>query len=193
MLHISEVIVVEGKYDAIKLSSFVDAPIFVTNGFGIFKDKERLELLRQMGKNRGIVVLTDSDGAGLVIRNYLIGSLPGITIKQAFIPAIEGKERRKRKSSKEGLLGVEGVKKEDIQYALQSAGILLKNPEERKDWLTKNRLFEDGLVGTTDSAQKRKKLLSLYGLPQNLSTNKLLCWMNTAMSEEEYYKVLELI
>ena len=138
MLSIAEVIVVEGKYDEIKLSSMVDATIFVTNGFSIFKDKKRLEMLRQMAKNRGVILLTDSDGAGLVIRDYLTGALPGITIKQAYIPMIEGKEKRKRQPSKEGFLGVEGMQEETVKEALLKAGISVDYKQNR--WMTKARM-----------------------------------------------------
>ena len=120
-LHIREVLVVEGKHDAIKLAPLTDATVFVTDGFRIFRDKERLSLLRQMAEKRGVILLTDSDGAGFVIRNYLIGALPGIAIRHAFIPEVTGKEKRKSRPGKEGLLGVEGMDAETLRRILADA------------------------------------------------------------------------
>lgn len=193
MLHISEIVVVEGKYDVIRLSSFLDAKIFATNGFGIFKDKKRLELLRQMAEKNGIVILTDSDGAGLVIRRYLSGSMPGIQIKQAYIPSIQGKEKRKKQVSKEGFLGVEGMNEEVLMKALKNAGISFSQENTQKDWITKARLFDDELTGHSNSAEYRRMFLQLFDLPMNLTTNRLLDWMNVALTEEEYLEALERI
>lgn len=192
MLHVEEVIVVEGKYDAIKLSNIVDAPIFVTNGFAIFKDDEKMELLRQMASKNGVVLLTDSDGAGLVIRRYLSGALPDIEIKQAYIPQLVGKERRKKQSSKEGFLGVEGMSEKILKEALLHAGVGT-TCSNKNQWMTKSRLFEDGLSGSENSRELREKFLLLYHLPKNLSTKRMIEWINIVLTEEEYLQILERI
>ncbi|MBQ1211474.1 MAG: DUF4093 domain-containing protein [Clostridia bacterium] len=192
MLSVNAVLVVEGKYDRIRLASVTDAPIFTTDGFRIFKDKEQLTLLRRLAKDREVVILTDSDGAGLQIRNYLIGALPDATVRQAYIPPIAGKEKRKSAPSKEGLLGVEGMDTATLEEALRRAGVVTDTPRGTP-WCTPQRLYRDGLCGRPDSAAKRKELLQLLQLPTNLSQSRLRDVLNTAVSEQEYLTYLEKI
>lgn len=195
MKRVREVIVVEGKYDAIRVKSAVEAVVVETHGFGLFRDKEQLALLRRLAASRGAVVLTDSDGAGFVIRNYLSGVLPPSQVKHAYIPEIAGKERRKAAPSKEGLLGVEGVDNAVILEALERAGAAFEEDERESaaPWLTKGDLFADGLSGGPDSAVRREALLRLLGLPRKLSANRLLEVINATMTPEEYRRALEQI
>ena len=188
---IKEIIIVEGKYDKIKLDSILDnAVVISTNGFRIFKDKEKTELLRRYAKERGVVVLTDSDSAGFLIRNHLKKILGSDNIKNAYIPEIKGKEKRKTESSKEGLLGVEGISKEIILDALEKAGCGFA--ENRKiSPVTRLDLFNDGYIGKPDSSQKRALLLKKLGLPSKLSVNALLDALNTFVGHEEYKKASE--
>lgn len=178
MIRIKEAIIVEGKYDKIKLSSIIDGLIIDIGGFSIFKDKDMINLIKKLAKTRGIVVFTDSDGAGLLIRNYLNGQIPKDRIKHAYIPDIYGKEKRKDKPSKEGKLGVEGVSKEIIIKALERSGADICNGESKKDKqnnkITKLDLYEMGYIGKENSSQKRKELLKSLDLPENLSVNALI-------------------
>lgn len=188
MGRIREVIVVEGKYDAIRLHSAVEATVVETSGFGIFKDEAQLSLLRRLARERGLIILTDSDGAGFVIRNYLSGAIPSEQIKHAYIPEVLGKERRKEISSKEGLLGVEGIDNAVIIEALRRAGATFETGEAMPVngcGLTKSDLFELGLVGGADSAQKRRLLQKVLGLPEKLSANRLLEILNAAVLPTE--------
>lgn len=194
MRKIREVIVVEGKYDAIRLHSAVDATVIETNGFGIFKDTEMLALLRHLAQTRGLLVLTDSDGAGFVIRDFLGGAIPKEQIKHAYIPEIVGKERRKAAPSKEGLLGVEGVDNAVIVDALHRAGATFEGEETTPFTgcgLTKTDLYNAGLVGGADSAAKRRRLQKALGLPEKLSANRLLEILNIAVSPEEFAAALK--
>ncbi len=191
MLHIKEVLVVEGKHDAVKLAAVTDAVVFQTNGFRIFKDAERLAALRALAQKRGCVLLTDSDGAGFVIRNYLTGALPGITVKHAFIPEIKGKEKRKSTPGKEGLLGVEGMDETVLSAALLAAGVTVDDAPQRDPFMTSARLVADGLSGCADAAAHRAAFLRAFGLPQKVSTARLLEFINTALTEEEYTAALE--
>ncbi len=195
MKRVREVIVVEGKYDAIRVKSAVEAVVVETHGFGLFRDKEQLALLRRLAASRGVLVLTDSDGAGFVIRNYLSGVLPPSQVKHAYIPEIAGKERRKAAPSKEGLLGVEGVDNAVILEALERAGATFEEDERAgaAPWLTKGDLYADGLSGGPDSAGRREALLRLLGLPQKLSANRLLEVINATMTPDEYRRVLQQI
>lgn len=192
MIHLREVLVVEGKHDAVKLAAVTDAVVFTTNGFRIFKDADRLAELRALAKVRGCVLLTDSDGAGFVIRNYLTGALPGIVVKHAFIPEIPGKEKRKSAPGKEGLLGVEGMDEQTLERVLLAAGATVDDvPRESTAFVTKARLFADGLSGRSDSAARRAAFLKQWDLPQKMSVARLLDFINTALSEEEYVAALE--
>ena len=194
MLKVEQAIVVEGKYDKIKLESIIDATIVVTNGYGIFKDREKLELIRFYARKKGIIILTDSDGAGFKIRGFLKGSVPEGSIKNVYIPDIFGKEKRKVKPSAEGKLGVEGIKKELIVEAFRKAGINFVSEEgaekTERNPVTRTDIYEAGLTGTPDSSEKRKKLLKKLGLPERLSTSGMLEVLNTMMSAEEFYEMM---
>lgn len=186
MISVKEAIIVEGRYDKIKLSGIVDAPIIETNGFRVFSDKEKQALIRDIAAKRGILVLTDSDGAGFVIRNFLRGAVPKEQIKHCYIPQIEGKERRKPQKSKEGLLGVEGVTDEIIIDAIRKSGATILGEEQKqRQEITKADLFELGLTGGENSAQKRQALLKKLNMPTYLSTNALLTALNCLYSLEE--------
>jgi len=188
MLKIREAIVVEGRYDKNTLAQLVDTVILETAGFGIFKDGETLALLRRISQQRGLIILTDSDGAGFVIRNYLKGALPKELVKQAYIPDVYGKERRKRKGGKEGKLGVEGMKPEVILEALRRAGATFLDGEgetfpERVP-ITKADLFDLGLSGGTGSAERRQALLKALELPTHLTANGMLEALNLLFDRE---------
>jgi ribonuclease M5 len=188
MIKINEVVIVEGKYDKIKLSSIIDAVIIETNGFSIFKDKEQLELIRRLASTKGILIITDSDAAGFKIRNFLTGAIPKGQVKQAYIPDIFGKEHRKSQVSKEGKLGVEGVPKSAIIKSLENAGVLCGEISEPSKKITKTDLFEDGLTGGEGSSEKRQRLLKSLNLPMRLSTNSMLDVLNAMMDFVEYKK-----
>ena len=191
MISVKEAIIVEGRYDKIKLSGIVDAPIIETNGFRVFSDKEKQALIRDIAAKRGILVLTDSDGAGFVIRNCLRGAVPKEQIKHCYIPQIEGKERRKPQKSKEGLLGVEGVTDEIIIDAIRKSGATILGEEQKqRQEITKADLFELGLTGGENSAQKRQALLKKLNMPTYLSTNALLTALNCLYSLEEIKHML---
>lgn len=187
MLKINEAIIVEGKYDKQKLSEFIDATIITTSGFRIFKDKEKQVLIRRLAKERGLVIMTDSDSAGLVIRNFLKGIVPSDRIKNCYIPRIEGKEKRKTAPSKEGVLGVEGLSSDVLQSALQNAGIsvLQGSGTVNTTPITKSDLFEMGLSGRENSALLRKKLMQELNLPTYLSSNAFLEVVNSLYTKQE--------
>ena len=182
---IKQAIVVEGRYDKNTLSQIVDAPIFETNGFGIFKDKKRMTLLRRIAAQRGVIIFTDSDGAGFVIRNYLKGALPKEQVLHAYIPDIYGKERRKAVASKEGKLGVEGMTREVILEALRKAGA--EEVQQIGEPISKADLYLAGLSGP-NSSEKRKKLLEELGFPEHMSGNALLDALNLLMCREEFLR-----
>lgn len=192
MLKIREAIVVEGRYDKNTLSQVVDAPIFETHGFGIFKDKEQMALLRSVAVRRGLIVFTDSDGAGFVIRNHLKSAIPGQYLKHAYIPDIYGKERRKAAPGKEGKLGVEGMTPEVIVEALRASGATIEN-ETGKDTagITKQDFVELGLSGGPDSSQKRLRLQRRLGLPEHMSANALLQALNLLYTIEELSQLVK--
>ncbi|MDE6108541.1 MAG: DUF4093 domain-containing protein [Oscillospiraceae bacterium] len=188
MLRIKEAIVVEGRYDKNTLSQVVDAIILETAGFGIFKDEERLHLLRRLAAERGLIVLTDSDGAGFVIRNYLKGAVDPSLVKHAYIPDRPGKEKRKRKPGKEGKLGVEGLSSQVLLEALRQGGAtFLDETEGEKPTrrpVTKADLFAAGLSGTPDAAEHRAELLKKLDLPERLSPNAMLEVLNALYGYE---------
>ena len=192
MIKIMEAIVVEGRYDKNTLSQIVDAPILETSGFGIMKDKQRLDLLRKVAKKRGLIVFTDSDGAGFVIRNYLKGAIPAQHLKHAYIPDISGKEKRKSAPGKEGKLGVEGMSPEIIIDALRKAGATIEGESEKRTIgnITKQDLMELGLSGGANSSQLRLALLQKLDLPAHMSSNALLQALNLLMDLEELKKLL---
>ena len=190
MLRIREAIVVEGRYDKNTLSQLVDTVIIETSGFGIFKDKERLALLRRLAEKRGLIVLTDPDGAGFVIRGHLRGSLPPDRVKHAYVPDIYGKERRKRQGGKEGKLGVEGMRPEVLEAALRRAGAtFLDEAGERAAPagrpITKADFVALGLSGGPGAAEKRRALLQRLELPEHLSPNAMLEVLNALFTREE--------
>lgn len=189
-LRIDEVVVVEGKYDKIKLQSVLDATIITTDGFGIFKDGEKQAFIRRMAAEKGIVALTDSDSAGMVIRNFLRGCVPGDRLRHAYVPQLAGKEKRKASASKEGLLGVEGMQPEVLREALERAGIAIGKTERNTEAISRTRFFSDGFIGSQDSAEKRKRLAKSLGLPVNLSSKALLEAIN-ALCPEEYEKAVD--
>ena len=193
MVRVREVIVVEGRYDKNTLSQVVDATILETRGFGVMKDKALLSLLRQAPEKRGLILLTDSDGAGFVIRNYLKGAIPAGQLKQAYIPDMFGKERRKAAPGKEGKLGVEGMKPEVLLEALHRAGATFEgeeNPEPRGE-ITKADLYALGLSGGPDSSRKRLALLRVLHLPEHMSTNAMLQALNLLYTRQELEGLLE--
>ncbi len=192
MIKIDKVIIVEGKYDKIKLSSIIDAVIIETDGFGIFNDKEKQRLIRRLAEAKGILILTDSDSAGFKIRSFIRGIVPTEQISHAYIPDIFGKEKRKTEPSKEGKLGVEGVSTQIIVEALEKAGVLCQTTEEAQSRkITKLDLYEDGLTGKENSELLRKKLLKHLGLPERLTTNALLQVLNTFLTFDDYKKAIE--
>lgn len=193
MVKIKEAIVVEGRYDKNTLSQIVDAPILQTNGFGIMNDKEQLALIRAVAKKRGLIVFTDSDGAGFVIRNYLKGAIPGEYLKHAYIPDIAGKERRKTAPGKEGKLGVEGMTPEIILDCLKRAGATLEGEHVSAplNLLTKVDFVELGLSGGCESKQKRLALQKKLGLPEHMSSNALLQTLNLLYTKDEICNILE--
>lgn len=190
MLKVRQAIIVEGKYDKIKLSSIIDGTIIVTNGYGIFKDKEKLELIRIYAKKKGIIILTDSDSAGFRIRGYIKGAVGDGKITNVYIPDIFGKEKRKEKPSSEGKLGVEGIEKKLIIEAFKKAGITFDDAEQMPpaDPITRADLFELGLTGGAGSSERRRKLLKSLDLPEKLSTTGMLDILNTMISKEELIK-----
>ena len=194
MVKIKEAIVVEGRYDKNTLSQIVDAPILETSGFGIFKDKKQMALLRQVAEKRGLIVFTDSDGAGFVIRNHIKSAIPGRYLKHAYIPDIYGKERRKDAPGKEGKLGVEGMKPEVILQALRRAGATMdETPSTPLETVTKQDLVELGLSGGKNSAELRLALLKKLDLPQHMSANAMLQALNLLMDKEELYALMRSI
>lgn len=195
MRKVKEVIVVEGRYDKNTLSQVVDATVVTLGGFSVFNDKEKLAFLRRLAEKQGLIVLTDSDGAGFVIRNYLKGALPKDQVKQAYIPDVHGKERRKRAPGKEGKLGVEGMKPDVLLEALRRCGATFLDEAGEsipdKAPITKADLFELGLTGGLDSAAKRKALLKRLDLPEHLTANGLLEALNLLYDLESLRRELE--
>ena len=192
MKKIKEVIVVEGRYDKNTLSQVVDATVVTLGGFAVFNDREKLAFLRRLALERGLIVLTDSDGAGFVIRNYLKGALPRDLVKQAYIPDIHGKERRKRAPGKEGKLGVEGMRPQVLLESLRRAGATFLDEEDQstapKEPITKADLFALGLTGGTGSAARRQALLRQLDLPEHLTPNALLEALNLLYTREAFLK-----
>ncbi len=194
MIKVKEAVIVEGKYDKIKLSSIIDGLIIETRGFQIFSDKKQMDLIRRLADTRGILVLTDSDAAGFIIRNYLTGAISKDKIKHAYIPDILGKESRKEKPSKEGKLGVEGVPAKVIIDALKRAGVACESdetPPGRK--ITKTDLYLLGLSGGENSTQKRQALLKELSLPEHLAANSLVGVLNSIISYSDFCELVDKI
>lgn len=192
MVRIRQAIVVEGRYDKNVLEQIVDAPIFTTDGFGVMKDRELLALLRAVADKRGLIIFTDPDGAGFVIRNYLKGTLPRDRVLHAYVPDVPGKERRKRQPGKEGKLGVEGMDPQTLLKALRQAGATFEDASAPGSsfGMTKADFFELGLTGTPDSKQRREALKNKLHLPAHLSTNGLLEAVNLLYTREELEELL---
>ena len=192
MVKIKEAILVEGRYDKNTLSQIVDAPILETSGFGIFKDKKQMALLRQVAEKRGLIVFTDSDGAGFVIRNHVKSAIPGKYLKHAYIPDIQGKEKRKAAPGKEGKLGVEGMSREIILEALRRAGATIEGEQNiPAHQITKQDLMELGLSGGADASAKRLKLLKKLDLPEHMSPNAMLQALNLLLTLEELTNIVQ--
>lgn len=190
MIKIKQAVIVEGKYDKIRLSNIVDAVIIPVNGFSIYRDKETAELIRSLAKTTGIVILTDSDSAGFQIRNKIKNLARGGEIIHVYVPDIKGKEKRKRAPSKQGLLGVEGIPDEVILEAFEKAGVSAAKSEAPKDPITKADLMELGLVGGENSAERRAELGRRLGLPERLSANMLLEILNVMYTRESFLSFL---
>ena len=192
MIKIREAIVVEGRYDKNTLSQIVDAPILETSGFGIMKDRQQLGLLRKVAATRGLIVFTDSDGAGFVIRNYLKGAIPADQLKHAYIPDIPGKERRKSAPGKEGKLGVEGVSPEVILEALRKSGATIEGESTARmaGNITKQDLMDLGLSGGPNSREKRLELLKKLDLPEHTSSNAMLQALNLLLNLDELRELI---
>lgn len=193
MVKLKQAVVVEGRYDVNTLRQIVDAPVFETRGFGIMNDGEQLALLRAAARRRGLVILTDSDGAGFVIRNYLKNALQGENILHAYIPDVYGKERRKTAPGKEGKLGVEGMPPEVLLQALRNAGAELDGEvrEAAAEPVGKADLYALGLSGRADSAARRRALQKKLELPEHLSANALVQALNLLFTREEFYAYAE--
>ena len=190
MIRLEEIVVVEGKYDKIKIGNFIDAYIVETRGFRIFKDTEKRELIKKLAKEKGIIIMTDSDSAGMMIRSHLKSIVKEGNIINVYVPEIRGKEKRKDKAGAEGLLGVEGMSEEVIVNALSRAGVLLKKEsKKRKPEIDKAFLFELGLSGGKDSRKKRKELYKYIGLPLCVQPNSFLQYVNRAYTKKEFERV----
>ena len=188
MQSVKEVIVVEGRYDKNALRQVVDAVVIETAGFGIFNDTQKQKLLRKMAEARGLIILTDPDGAGFVIRSFIKSCVPPEQLKQAYVPDIRGKEKRKAKPSREGKLGVEGVRAEILLEALRRAGATFEDTQNCRtgQMITKADLFRLGLSGRENSAKKRSELIRELDLPEHLSADALLDVLNATMCREEF-------
>ena len=190
MIKIKEAIIVEGRYDVNTVKQLVDTIVLETGGFRIFSDKERLSMFRQLARTRGLLILTDSDGAGMVIRNYLKGAIPPSQVKHAYIPEIFGKESRKRMASKEGKLGVEGMKPDVLREALRRAGATILDGEVQQGSapsgppIKKSDLYALGLSGKPGSEHLREQVLHMLGLPSHLSANALIEFLNTVSNRD---------
>lgn len=195
MLKTDKVIVVEGKYDAIRLANIVDAAILRTEGFGVFKDKEKQELLRTLGEKRGLLVLTDGDSAGMLIRNYIRNIVPAEQIADVYVPDLYGKEKRKDKPSKEGKLGVEGIPDDILIEALKKAGVTeegdVRPAVSNERLITRMDFYRDGLAGGPNSKAKRLALQSALGLPERMTGKQLLRIINMMVSYDEYRALVD--
>lgn len=196
MIKLKEAVIVEGKYDKIKLKSLIDAPIIETNGFRIFNDKEKQNLIRQIAKQRGILIMTDSDSGGFVIRNFLKGAVPKEQTKHCYIPEILGKEKRKSVHSKEGMLGVEGISDSILLDAIKKSGAVIiddcsgNNNLYEYEEITKADLFDLGLTGRENSAKLRTSLLNQLNLPTYLTTNAMLSALNCLISKQKLIDII---
>lgn len=193
MIKVSQAVIVEGKYDKIKLSSIIDGLIITTDGFSLFKNREKLALIRKLAQKQGVIILTDSDSAGFKIRSYIKGCTQNGKITNIYIPDIFGKEKRKTVPSKEGKLGVEGIPSKILIEAFEKAGVTVNETEnsvQKRETITRMTLYDDGLIGGEGSSEKRKKLLKRLSLPEMLSTASLLEVLNSMYSAEEYREAM---
>lgn len=190
MIHLKQAVIVEGKYDKITLENLIDATIIPLGGFQIFKDKEKRELLRTLARRDGIIVMTDSDHAGMMLRSHLKSICADGKIINVYIPQLAGKEPRKKTAGKEGLLGVEGLSKEVLLEALERCGVCAEEKDENRRRITKGDLFAAGLSGGENSAEKRQSLARFLKLPQNFSANAFLDIINTVYTAEEFERSL---
>ncbi len=192
MIHIKQAIVVEGKYDKVKLSSILDAVILVTNGFQIYKNSEQLDLIRYYARTTGVILLTDADRAGFQIRNYLKGAIQDGEVYHVYTPDIYGKEHRKEKPSAEGKLGVEGIRKDLLLAAFEKAGVLTeeKTPKSPEEQITVYDLYEAGLSGGVDSGERRRALQKKLSLPARMSTTSLLEVLNTMYTKKTFLEMM---
>ena len=191
LIRLDRPVIVEGKYDKIALENIVDALIITTDGFGIFKNREKCDLIRQLARKNGVIIMTDSDSAGAVIRSYLKKIISDCEIINVYVPELRGKERRKTKPSKSGLIGVEGMSPEIIEEALKRSGVFsVKKENGRK--ITKTDMFVLGLSGREDSSLKRKDFLRFLGLPESLSSSAMLDVLNNMLTADEFYEKAEL-
>lgn len=190
MIKLKQAVIVEGKYDKINIENFIDAFIVVADGFRIFKDKEKTQLLRKIADDNGLIIMTDSDSAGMIIRSHLKSVIGSGEVIQVYLPQIKGKEKRKEKQSAEGFLGVEGLSEEIIIKALENAGVIGTTKESRSEKsINKALLFQLGLSGCPNSSENRKKLLRALDLPQNMSANALVDYAGRIYSQEEFREV----
>ena len=190
LIKLDRPVIVEGKYDKITLENVVDALIITTDGFGIFKNKEKCDLIRRMAKKNGVIIMTDSDSAGAVIRSYIKKIVSDCEIINVYVPELNGKEKRKAKPSKSGLLGVEGMTPEVIEKALEKSGVFsVKSGESRK--ITKADMFAFGLSGREDSKEKRRRFLRRLELPETLSPSAMLDVLNNMLTFEEFNEKAE--
>lgn len=190
MIRLDRPVIVEGKYDKIALKNIVDALIITTDGFGIFKNKEKCDLIRRLARKNGVIIMTDSDSAGAVIRSYIKKIVSDCEIINVYVPELRGKEKRKSKPSKSGLIGVEGMSPEIIEDALRKSGVFSVHAEERRK-ITKADMFAFGLSGREDSREKRKSFLRQLGLPESLSSSAMLDVLNNSFTFEEFNKKAE--
>ena len=193
MIHLKQAVIVEGKYDKIKLKNFIDAEIFTTDGFAIFKNRQKTEMLRKIAEQRGLIILTDSDSAGFLIRGHLTSVINPRYITNVFVPEIKGKEKRKSEASAQGLLGVEGLSEQVIVESLRKAGVSLDGtaPKENLEKITHTDLFKLGLSGGAESKQRRANLCKRLQLPTGMSTNQLLSALNSLYSREKLFELFE--
>ena len=195
MIKLKQAVIVEGKYDKIKLSSIIDTLIIETDGFQIFKDKEKLGYIRLLAETRGVIIMTDSDSAGFLIRSHLVGSVKDGEIINVYIPDIKGREKRKEKDSADGLLGVEGMSEDVILSALSAAGVTADKTDktEATRRVTKADLYDDGLSGGKNSKELREKLLSELGLPKRISANAIPKALEYLVTYDQYKKAVDKI
>ena len=203
-IKLKETVIVEGRYDRIRLSELIESPMIETGGFRVFKDKEKQELIRAVAKRRGILVMTDVDSAGFVIRNFLRGIVPQDQILHAYIPTIKGKEKRKQEASKEGILGVEGIDRDALIESIRNSGAHIVSvgeglaPPDYTDTeakivqseITKSDFFDYGLSGCANAAVHREEVLSSLGLPTYLTTNAMISALNCLFTKDEFEQYL---